>query len=250
MQKFLLAALLLPALPVLSQSSVLREGKIIYEKKINVYRRLTDESMKTMMPEFNTTKTELDFSADESIYKNIKEEEDIRDKAGQDNGPTIKINFGGGPEDQTYKNYATDKITEQKELGPKKYLIEDSLPKQNWKLETETRTIKGYTCKKATTAGKDGHPIIAWYTEEIHTSSGPEVFGNLPGLILELNINDGEIVFTTLDIITKDFDRKIVKAPSDGKKISRAAFRKMIEDQYGTSPGGSGGGAVIRIIHN
>jgi len=251
MQKFLFAAFLLPALQT-SQAkaqalSPLKEGKIIYERKVNLHRRLTDESMKSMVPEFNTSKVELDFSSDESIYKNIKEEKDIRDEAGQENNGNMVMRIGGGPDDQTYKNYATDRITEQRELGPKKYLIEDTLQKQNWKLEPETRTIKGYTCKKATTKGRDGGEIVAWYAEDIQTSSGPDSFGNLPGLILELNINDAEIVFTALDIVTKDFDKKIVKAPVDGKKISRAAFRKMMEDQFGANPGG---GPTIRIIRN
>lgn len=251
MQKILLAAFLLPALQTTQAQTqtpqTLKEGKIIYERKVNLHRRLTDESMKSMVPEFNTSKVELDFSSDESIYKNIKEEKDIRDEAGQEHNGNLVMKIGGGPEDQTYKNYATDRITEQLELGPKKYLIEDTLQKQNWKLETETRTIKGYTCKKATTKGRDGGEIIAWYAEDIQTSSGPESFGNLPGLILELNINDAEIVFTALDIVTRDFDKTMVKAPSDGKKISRAAFRKMMEDQFGANPGG---GPTIRIIRN
>lgn len=251
MQKILLAAFLLPALQTIRAQTLslqtIKEGKVIYERKVNLHRRLTDESMKPMVPEFNTSSAELDFSADESIYKNLKEEKDIRDEAGQENNGNLVMRVGSGQGDQTYKNYATGRITEQRELGPKKYLIEDTLQKQDWKLETETRTIKGYTCKKATTKGRDGGDIIAWYAEDIQASSGPESFGNLPGLILELNINNAEIVFTTLDIVTKDFDKKIVKAPSDGKKISRAAFRKMMEDQFGANPGG---GPTIRIIRN
>src|SRR5258708_10666281 len=94
---------------------VSKEGKVIYERKVNLHRRLTDESMKSMVPEFNTSKTELDFSAGESIYKNIKEEEDIRDHAGEDNNRAI-IRLGGG-DDQVYKNYTLEKITEQRELG-------------------------------------------------------------------------------------------------------------------------------------
>jgi GLPGLI family protein len=259
MQKFLLAALLLPALQIAQVQaqapagqpaagpSALKEGKIIYEKKVNLHRRLTDESMKTMVPEFNTSKSELDFSADESIYKNIKEDEDIRDKAGQENNGNLVMRFGGGADDQTYKNYTTERTTQQKELGPKKYLIEDSLKKQNWKLEEGTKAIKGYTCKKATTKGRDGSGIIAWYAEDIQSSTGPEIFGGLPGLILELNLNDAEILFTTLDIVTKDFDKKIVAAPTNGKKITRKEFDKMMEDQFGVKPGG---GTTIRIIRN
>lgn len=266
MQKILIAAFLSSALlpiakgvqaqaPAVSQpaattaSGPIKEGKIIYERKINMHRRLTDESMKSMIPEFNTSKTELDFSADESIYKNIKEDEDIRDKAGDDNGGRVIMKFGGGSDDQTYKNYSTDVITQQRELGPKKYLIADTLKRQNWKLEEETRTIKGYTCKKATTRNKEGKDVIAWYAEDIQSSAGPDLFGGLPGMILELNINDSEMLYSTLDIVSKGFDKAIVKAPTDGKKITRKEFDKMLEEQFGFKSDG-GGGMKIQIIRN
>jgi GLPGLI family protein len=265
MQKILIAAFLSSALlpvaadgvraqaPAMSQAAAtppagpIKEGKIIYERKVNMHRRLTDESMKAMIPEFNSSKMELDFSADESIYKNIKEDEDIRDKAGQDNGG-VMIRFAGGfGNDQTYKNYSTDMITQQRELGPKKYLIEDTLKRQNWKLEEETKTIKGYVCKKATTRNRDGKDVIAWYAEDIQSSTGPDLFGGLPGMILELNINDAEIVFSTLDVVSKGFDKAVVKAPTEGKKIARKEYDKMMEEQFGVKPGG---GTTIRIIRN
>jgi len=67
--------------------------------------------------------------------------------------------------------------------------------------------------------------------------------GGLPGMILELNIGDGEIVFTPLEI-TKLDDKKLVKAPTNGKKTTRKEFQKMVEEQFGANPGG---GPVIRI---
>ena len=88
----------------------------------------------------------------------------------------------------------------------------------------------------------------AWYTEDIQSPSGPEVYGGLPGLILQLNSNDAEVVFTAVEINTKGLDKKLVQAPADGKKITRAAFRKMMEDQFG--PDAGSGKAVIRIIRN
>src|ERR1700743_3036238 len=67
-----------------AKPAILKEGRIIYQRKINMWRRIGDESMKSMIPEYNLSKSELDFSADESVYKNLKEEDDIRDNAGQD----------------------------------------------------------------------------------------------------------------------------------------------------------------------
>ena len=226
----------------------LKEGRIVYKRVVNIHMRLADESMKSMVPEFDSAKTELLFTSGESLYRNIKEAEDIRDQAGEDNDhPVIKMKFGGG-DDQIYKNYTLEKMTQQRELGPKKYIIEDSFPHQTWKLEPDTQTIGGYLCKKATTTGQQGNTIAVWYTEDIQSPSGPEVYGGLPGLILQLNSNNGELVFTAITIDTKGLDKALVQAPTDGKKITRAAFRKMMDDQFG--PGAGGGRPVIRIIRN
>lgn len=242
----LLAALLFASLqPVHAQA---KEGRVIYERKVNMHRRLADESMKSMVPEFSTSKVELLFSSDESLLRNIKEEEDIRDQAGQEtNGPVVRMRFGRG-DDQTYKNYSTEKMIQQREMGPKKYIIEDSFPHQSWKLEADTQTIKGYLCKKAITSGQQGNVVIAWYAEDIQSPSGPEVYGGLPGLILLLNINDGEMVYAAQEIAAGNPDHKLVQAPADGKKITRAAFRKMMEEQFG--PDAGSGRPTIRIIRN
>src|SRR5450631_3648143 len=90
-----------------------KEGKIIYERKTNMYKRLPpeNENMKAMLPEFNTSKQQLVFSGDESVFTSLPDEADIRDEAGQDNGGRINIKMGGG-NNETYKNYASEKIIE------------------------------------------------------------------------------------------------------------------------------------------
>jgi len=244
--KRLLAATLLLSSCFALQAQV-REGRVVYERKFNMHIDLPDDNMKDMVPEFSVSKVELLFTGDESIWRNVPEETDIRDEAGQDvDRAVIRMNFGG-TDDVTYKNYKDEKMVQQRELGPKKYIIEDSFPHQVWKLESDTMSIAGHLCKKATTQSQQNTPIVAWYTEDIQCSSGPEVYGGLPGLILQLNSNNGQMVFTAISITMMDLDKHIVKVPTDGKKISRADFSKMTNEQSGgTGPGR----AVIHIIRN
>ncbi len=226
----------------------LKEGEIVYERKVNMHKRLTgeQESMKNMVPEFTTFKMQLLFSGNESIFKQIQEEEDIREQADGPGEGRMIIRMGG--DNEVYKNYASGKIIELRELGPRKYIIEDSIRSLQWKLiESESKTIKGYTCKKALTKNPQGGEVVAWYSDQILCTSGPEMFGGLPGMILELDINDGEVVFSPLEIIDGG-DKKIVKAPTNGKKITRNEFKKMMEEQLG--PEAAGGGPVIRIRRN
>lgn len=228
--------------------SQLTQGKIVYERKVNMHKRLTgeQESMRNMVPEFSTFKMQLLFSEKESIFKQIQDEEDIRDKADEGEDGRIIVRMGG--DNETYKNYALGKTIELRELGPKKYIIEDSIRVQQWKLdESESKNIKGYNCKKATTKNQQGAPVVAWYTDQIACPSGPEIFGGLPGMILELNIGDGEIVFSPLEI-SATADKTLVKAPANGKKITRKEFQKMMEEEFGAS--GANGGPVIRIMRN
>jgi GLPGLI family protein len=222
------------------------EGRIVYKRKVNMHRHLEDENMKRMVPEFDSARSELVFSSEQSLYRNLKEAEDIRDQAGQDqDGNTVHMKFGGG-DDQTYKNYTSEKMTQQRELGPKKYIIEDSFPHYSWKIMPDTQTIRGWLCKKAVTAGRQGRAVTAWYAEGIACPSGPEDFGGLPGLILRLDISDGEVVFSADEIDTKAPDKALVRAPTEGKKITREAFRKMLEDEFG--PGAGSGQAKMRVI--
>ena len=221
-----------------------KEGKIIYERTTNMHKRLPpeNENMKAMIPEFSTSKQQLLFSGDESLFSSVPEEEDIRDHAGEEGGRiNIRMNSGSN---ETYKNYAAEKIVELRELGPKKYIIEDTLRKIAWKLSEDTMLVKGFHCKKATGKNRQGDNIVAWYTEDISIPSGPEQFGGLPGLILQMDIADGWIVFTPLDIQTNT-GKALVKAPSGAKKVSRQEFQKMMDEAFGPS---TGSGPQIRII--
>lgn len=64
-----------------------------------------------------------------------------------------------------------------------------------WKLSNETTMIDDYRCYKATLdfvnkrSGKVNH-FIAWYSPDIPGGYGPIGYGNLPGLILQLELRN------------------------------------------------------------
>ena len=230
-----------------TMTAQITEGRIVYERKVNMHKGLSAESqsMKNMIPEFSVSKVELLFKGDETIFRQLPEENDIRESAGE-NGERMIIRMGGG-ENEIYMNHSTGKLVELRELGPRKYIIEDSIRLMNWKLSDETKSINGYSCRKAITTNQRKLPVEAWYTEQIPYAGGPENFGGLPGMILELNVAEGEVTFTPVEI-KPSVDKSIVKVPVNGKKISRKEFNKMMEDQFGPRP--EGGGPVIRIRTN
>lgn len=220
-----------------SAGAQITEGKIIYEQKIDMHRRLQDEQMKAMIPQFRTSKYELNFADNQSIYKIQEEEPDITENTGHGN---VVMRFGGANAEY-YKNFSTQKQVEKRELADKDYVIEDSLRHLTWKLEDESKSILGYNCKKATGKTERGSDVEAWYTEEIPVSSGPESYNGLPGMILQVDINKEEFLITAINL-EKSADKKELKIPSKGKKISPADFATLQKEIFGNQSG-----PIIRI---
>jgi len=218
----------------------IKEGKIIYEQKIDLHRRMQDEQMKVMVPQFRTSKYELNFADNQSMYKIQEEEPDIAENTS--NGGIV-MKFGGA-NSEYYKNFATQKQVEKRELGDKDYIIEDSLHHTTWKLIDTTKTILGYTCKKATGKTERGSDVEAWYTEDIPVSSGPETFSGLPGMILQIDINKEEFVTTAISI-EKTGDKKELKEPTKGKKITPEEYAAKMKELFGNQTG-----PVIKVENN
>ena len=234
---------LFPFLFATLASAQSNEGVIQFEEKINVHRSLPPdaEDMKAMIPEFRTHKSELLFNATESLYRNVEEEEDEPPTEG--GGVVMRIQR---PEATFYRNFTTHRKVDYREFFGKNYLIEDTLAGGNWKLGSETKQILGYNCLKATTTDTvRKREITAWFTDALSLSSGPSQFGQLPGLILEIDINNGEIVMSAQKVDLKKLKKGEIEAPKKGEKITGAEFQKLMAERMREN-----GGRPMRIIRN
>ncbi len=238
-----------------------KEGTIYYDQKVNLHRTIQDEQMKAMMPEFRTSKFMLLFSDSISMYKTVPEDEAPDPFGG--GGSRIMLRFGGSGGD-LFKNFTQAKSIQTAEMGGKNYLIMDTIQQQPWKLSEETKQILGYSCHKATrkimqapprmrtvTMGNNGNAnrdtttsaasrevvITAWYAGDIISPAGPENYGQLPGVILQLDIDNSQIVYTATEV-SKKVDYKELKEPQKGKSITRAEFQEMMREMMGNGGGG------------
>ena len=251
-------------LSVAALQAQVKEGTIMYEQKTNMYKTIQDEQMRAMMPEFRTAKFLLLFSDSVSIYKPVPEDEAPDPFAG--GGPRMIIRMGSQGGD-LYKNFAQSKSIQTSEMGGKNFLIVDSIKQQPWKLGTETKQILGYTCHKATRkvmqapgmvrrvvmGGGGGAAdttqtkmpqskevdVVAWYADDLVSPVGPENYGQLPGVILQLDVDNSTNVFTATEV-KKTVDQKELKEPKKGKVVTRPEFMKMMSEMMG----GMGGGNV------
>ena len=223
------------------------EGTIQFEEKMNMHRNLPPDAgdMKAMIPEFRVLKSELLFTATESLYRNVEEEEEDEEMG---NGQ-VMIRMQR-PESTFYRDFGAGRKTDQREFMGKQYLIEDAIDQTPWKVSADTREILGYNCMKAvwedTTGGRQRN-IVAWFAPDIAVSAGPATYSQLPGMILGVDINEGEIQLTAQKIDFKPLKKGAIEMPKKGEKITQADFQKMMDERM-RAMGGNGRG--IRVIRN
>ena len=242
-----------------------KEGKVVYERILQIQIHINDDNdaMAHMMPKTRTDRFELTFGNNQSLWKHAEDEIDNNEFSG--NGMQINL-VGPGQNDVVFYDFSKSRKVEQRDMFDKKFIIEDSIRKLNWKLTGETQTILGHTCQKAITQrigkrmqmtmdnGKmerkeidDTSKLVAWFTTDIPVPAGPEVQGQLPGLILGLDMNEGRMVYTAVEISPK-FDVTTIKEPTKGKKVTPAEFaveRNKMMDEMQRNNQGSGGNRVI-----
>ncbi|MBW0160874.1 MAG: GLPGLI family protein [Sediminibacterium sp. Gen4] len=250
------------AMGISALQAQIKEGTIVYERKINTHRNMPNEQMRAMVPEFRISKHLLIFSDSISVYRMIPENEapdPFAGGAGAGGGGGVRMSFTmGGSNDagDLYKNFTQSKSILSSELAGKSYLVVDSITQQPWKLTNETKQILGYTCLKATRKitvqaapmrmmvinGPGGNTnrdtsrpqpreieLVAWYAQDIASPVGPENHGQLPGVILELDTDNGATVYKALEF-KKQVDQKQLKEPKKGKTVTAAEFSKMRMD--------------------
>lgn len=151
------------------------------------------------------------------------------------------------------KNLKSKRINFTGKVYDQIYDYKMPFPKLKWKLEKGKKEILGYSVRKAI-VNYGGRNWIAWYTEEIPVALGPYVFGDLPGLIMEIHDDKKIFHFTAIGMDTKT--QEIYKRNEKRiKEISKEEFMKAERnfherpDLYFTGTV-KGGGTLKKIPYN
>ena len=214
----------------------------------------------------------LDFNKSESVYK---QEESLDGPVMGGGGMQIVV-AGSGDADVLYKNVDEHRFSNLNEMFGKMFLIKDTLTQRKWTMTKDSKNIGNYTCFKATydyerpvmqtsvstngeEAALDDDPemetitVTAWYTPQIPVKNGPDTYYGLPGLILE--VNDGELNILCSKIVLNPKGGVDVAEPDSGKEVDQAEYdeileKKMAEMEEQMNDGrrrGDGHGIEIRI---
>jgi len=249
------------------------QGKAYYQSKTTIdmsnfggqqmteqQRKMMAERMKSMLEKTFI----LSFNRTESIYK--EEEKLAAPGAGGGRWGGMMGSFTAGAQ---YKNVKDQQLIQDQEFFGKQFLIKDSIPKLEWKMESESKQIGQYLCFKATAVKKvddmdfsnmrrrnrdneqrQGEKskdtakstnlmdeievpkevlVTAWYTPQIPVNQGPGEYWGLPGLILEVNSGRTTILCSKIEI--NPTDKTEIKAPSKGKVVTKKEYEDIVKEK-------------------
>jgi GLPGLI family protein len=217
-------------------------GTVEYTKTINVHaisRQTLGKNPSTSMlsafddykkryPQFAIVKSTLDFDRNQTLFNFIPTP--ANERVPTINGNPMVTQFNNVYTDLSKKAVTIKKMVYQDEL-----LIVDSVKKITWRLTDETRDVAGYTCRRANGLYMDSISVVAFYTDKIRVSGGPESFSGLPGMILCLVVPHENIRFdaTKVNINTADV-AKIVPPKSKSKPINYKQLDVLLQGMVKT----------------
>ena len=172
------------------------------------------------------TKMKLTFNEKQSIYTYFS-----------DQGQSEDGRYSWRQSDYiVYRNFDQQKLVENHEMLGKTFLLEDSLMTYTWRVQNQIKDVAGYVCMKAETFDPiKNQKITAWFAQEIPVSAGPERHFGLPGIILELDVNDGDVVVTAQKVELKNVDKELVLPKMKGKKIKNKDYDQLLQKHIAES---------------
>lgn len=170
------------------------------------------------------------------------------DPSAYDSSQGTTIESGAkGETAQLYKNRQTGEITiiEVADNGPDRYkCIDKAIPQ--WNIASDTLTILGYVCQKATTSFR-GRDYDVWFTSDISVNDGPWKLYGLPGLILKAQDAENLFVFEIIGLEQLNPSVDISQPKRDYIKASLKDLEKLKKKQSGGMAVNVNGGNVTII---
>ena len=210
------------------------QGVIEFDKTVNMYALIKRsinkdneswygpafENYKKNQPQFKVYKSTLTFSKDRSKFDPIPPETTSNGFFGND--PMAEQN------NTIFNDLASGMSTMQKSVFEETFLVKDTTRRINWKITTETRDILGYKCRRANAVILDSIYVVAFYTDQIPVSSGPESFSGLPGMILGVALPHENITWFATKLNEIQVTEKQLAPPRKGKPTDNKGLKDTL----------------------
>lgn len=215
-----------------------QQGRLIYKNEASLrpffqkikdndsveYKRYKDFAENYLKID-NEVQQELIYKKNEAIFKPISNEDD-----------GYLLSLYKSNQGIFYKNIKKNLNYQYKTKHLKTFKITNT--PVIWKKTKFFNTILGYRCYKA--LGTFDNPqtldeeytIEAWFTSKIPVPFGPKGYGDLPGLILELNVANNHYIAIDID----EFADIQIDEPTNGEKISKKEYQQFLDEKFNSLP--------------
>lgn len=199
-------------------------GKIIYERKTNLFKKYKDSWSRDWIKEENKNKLDVfELYFNDSLTAFAPQESELKEKMSW----TTSKN-------RVYQDLGKNTRLTVKPIWGEELNLQDSLNWRKWKITESKRTICGYLCRKAIWQPNDTTRIYAWYCNEIGVSTGPESFIGLPGAILGLATEDGGVIYFAKSVEAGNCPaEKLSPKKAKGKVYTPSELRTKLEKDFG-----------------
>lgn len=228
-----------------------KEGKVVYEEyqKLEIKIEGIPAEFLDKMPKERRSKKELIFNEAFSLYQNGEKDESAEDVVMHGGGAMIQMKTME-PDNKLFYDNEKSATIEQREFMTRVFLIEGEVQKGEWKMTGEQKTILDYNCMQAVRENEEGEKTIAWFCPSIPVSTGPSTYLGLPGLVLQVEMKDGDRTLTAQSVEFMEINKKLLVKPKKGKKVTQEKFDSIVKEKM-EEMGGEGGSRgtfhVIRI---
>lgn len=215
-------------MPFFAYAQFSEQGVIYYERKVNLKLQAQLEEEYSWAKRYlekldagASSTFRLAYSGQVTNYQFVEEAE-------LPSGGAWILNKSLAYKNHVWSDYAQGDRRAQKQVYEKNYRLEDSILTPQWKLSDEIRVIAGYTCRKALTTLFDSVVVVAFYTDEIMVSGGPESFHGLPGMILGVAVPRLYTTWFATKVELRVPEETELAPPEDGERVSRKELARIL----------------------
>lgn len=212
----------------------LDQGNITFVKTTNVLAILKDnaqddnvwgakmvEAFEKSNNDKSTTATfNLAFNGDKTLYSPVPSDE------VKQNPLSFMLQAGG--DNTVYSDLDSARSVTFKNVYDETFLVSDSVRNIRWKITDETRIIAGFQCRRANALIMDSIYVVAFYTDMIPASGGPESFTGLPGMILGLALPHKHMTWFATKVSVSPAVEPASLVPPAGKRKTETVTRKEL----------------------
>lgn len=222
MKRFIFTLLLITSL--CRGASAQMKGEVVYERILTFGEASKSTFYLYFDPERSAFIEQNPPAADQRVQHSGLEEGGVLD---------FNIRLSSGQPYTVFTDFSMNEIISRTTgAGNQTVLVREKINGISWDIGDERKTIGAFSCRKARGDFR-GRSYTAWFTVEVPVKNGPWKFNGLPGLILEIYDDKGEVYFGARSVkVPADFPVTTLSPKREGlKSLSLKEYLKEREIQ-------------------